>query len=741
MMFLWSEMQESKRSRGNPMMQCRISLALATLLAVLLQASLAASAMQQRPVFGATVARVRVDVIVTDDDGRFVLDLRPEDFVLYEDEIEQQILGVQLVDLQGGSVATLTDASVAGDLSGGAAEAPVPGEATTPLAPSMASEFGAVIYVVDFPGLDRRHKDRFAAAWAKHLDQTESLSTPRAVYMIDEVGRLRELAPLSRDIHRLRRAVAEVHAAPLTRFGIQAELSRTADNLMALDRSGMAVYDMATMNELTVIEAEARGRAISTFDLLTQFCNALSVRSGRTALVWVSSEIQITEAGPGRALTAAYVDSKVLPQGDSPGEGAQDTMRRPGSEHYPYMTPSAQVLERRRRLHNAANSANVSIYTVDPLPLRELRQIAFDTTVYDSTVRDLLDSVPVQSSLEGLKDALFEVAVETGGQAYIGATELDRALASIDLDASRFYLLSYAPPEPHGDGLFHSLGVEVRRPGLTVRARRGYLDLSADERKSLAVNAALAVPGAVSGLPFRAQSFRKWSSAGDPVVLLVVAPEGNPAELRSFSTSAEGVSHLFHAVALDENGLVFDEVHQQMRPLAAKIAGESALQRAPVYIHEWSIPPGDFEIRIALEDSLSGEIGATHIQVEVPEASGDWSTSDLMIVVTENGQTPQPLLVPIVAANETVLAYVEVFGGKNPILSGDILSQDGNRRLAVLPDLPMGRDRVGIHRAAHRIRGMPPGEYVLQIRVVDPGVDEEAMLKTPLVVLPAFRRN
>jgi len=723
------------------MTQRRISLALVTLLAVFWQVPMAARATQQRPVFGATVARVRVDVIVTDDEGRFVLDLRPEDFVLYEDEIEQQILTVQVVDLRGGSVATLAEAEATGDLDGGEAEVPAPEEVTTPVAPSMTSEFGAIIYLVDFPGLDRRHKDRFARAWLEQIDQTESLSTPRAVYMIDEVGTLRELAPLSRDIRRLRQAAVEVHAAPLTRFGIQAELSRTADNLMALDRSGMAVYDAVTMNELTAIEAESRGRAMSTFDLLTQFCNALSVRRGRTALVWVSSEIQITEAGPGRALIAAYVDSKVLPPGDSPGAGAQETMRRPGSGHYSYMAADTQVRERRLRLHDAANSANVSIYTVDPLPLRELRQIAIDTTVQDPTVRDLLDSSPVQSSLEGLKDALYEAAVETGGQAYIGVTQIGRALTSIDLDASRFYLLSYAPPEPHGDGLFHSLSVEVRRPGLTVRARRGYVDLSPEERKSLAVNAALAVPGAVSGLPFRAQAFNKWSSDGEPVVLLVVASEEDPGELRSFSTAAEGVSHVFHAVAVDDNGQVLDEVHQQMRPLASKNAGESSLERAPVYIHEWPLPPGDYQVRIALEDDISGEIGATHVQVEVPEASNAWSTSDLMIMATESNKAPQPLLVPLVAENETVLTYVEVFGGKNPILGGGIFTQDGRRRLAVLPDLPMGRDRVGIHRAAHRIRGMPPGEYLLRIHVVDPNLDEEAMMQTPLVVLPASRRN
>jgi exosome complex RNA-binding protein Rrp42 (RNase PH superfamily) len=39
------------------------------------------------------------------------------------------------------------------------------------------------------------------------------------------------------------------------------------------------------------------------------------------------------------------------------------------------------------------------------------------------------------------------------------------------------------------------------------------------------------------------------------------------------------------------------------------------------------------------------------------------------------------------------------------------------------------------------IRGMPPGEYLLRIVVVDPGMDEEKVMTTPLTVLPSPNRN
>jgi hypothetical protein len=386
-----------------------------------------------------------------------------------------------------------------------------------------------------------------------------------------------------------------------------------------------------------------------------------------------------------------------------------------------------------RDLHRAANSANVSIYTLDPMPESEHRSMPIDIQVGGPNLADLMNSAAVQTSLDGLKDALWDAAAETGGQASIGATSLDTALQRIDDDTSRFYLLSYAPPAPHGDGEYHAIRVEVRRPGVTVRGRNGYVDLPADERISRALAAALVLPGSVDALPVDVRALNGWSRDGDPVVKLVVGLTQDLAQQQSGPPAM--VSHRIHAVALDVYGATVDEVNQQMQlsgpPTDKILSGE----RPAVYVHEWALPAGSFDLRVAVRDSASGELGAASLDVDVPEPSSSWRASDLMLAVADENGIAQPLLNPWIYPDEPLFAYVEVSGGVEPALSGYLLDPSGTERLGPLPVTSLARDAAGIHRGALRLRNLLPGDYVLEVVLRDPGAHQSKSFRAPLQVL------
>jgi Ca-activated chloride channel family protein len=79
--------------------------------------------------------------------------------------------------------------------------------------------------------------------------------------------------------------------------------------------------------------------------------------------------------------------------------------------------------------------------------------------------------------------ALRRLCEQTGGVAFFPPVAADAAKEAADLDViyrrvadeiRAQYVLTYYSAAPARDGRFRSLRVEVKRPGLTVTARKGY---------------------------------------------------------------------------------------------------------------------------------------------------------------------------------------------------------------------------------------------------------------------------
>lgn len=461
----------------------------------------------QRPRFGATVARVKVDVIVSRDNG-FIEDLTAGEFRVFEDGNPVRVLGVELVDLTRGSAPVPDEpASPARTAEPGAD--PAARQALTPsLAGGAAGQApGAMVFLIDIPSLSPNTKARFVDAWARILDATEMPEVPRAAYSVDHRGRIVELAALGADTDALLAAADKAAALPI--FS-----ERRADQLIDMvsdlprpstttpgafeDAFGqvrsVAVASRPAVAKMRIFENEERRRALSAFDLLTAFADALWVIEGRTTLVWVSSGVRLMQAGPTVAALAAFEDA------------AQRTLKAPSAEEVPGIrqlragltSPDLRVMERQQRLFEAANSANVSIYAIDPTLLIEVRMPGVDARLGGGGFREALSDPLVIGALDAMGDSLRTTAEATGGRAFVHATDLGAALREIEADASRYYLITYAPPRGQADGDYHEIRVEVDRPGVNVRWRRGYLHLTDSERRQRNANAARLVPGLVA---------------------------------------------------------------------------------------------------------------------------------------------------------------------------------------------------------------------------------------------------
>jgi VWFA-related protein len=140
-----------------------------------------------------------------------------------------------------------------------------------------------------------------------------------------------------------------------------------------------------------------------------------------------------------------------------------------------------------------ANSGNTSFYPVDPRGL-----VVFDEDIVPLSPggigrwNPMVDLVEDSRRLTARNDSLRTMAEVTDGLAVVQTGNLSAGMRRIVEDLSSYYLLGYYSTQEL-DGKFHRLTVRVKRPGVRVRARTGYLAATrGDEAKARAAATAVA---------------------------------------------------------------------------------------------------------------------------------------------------------------------------------------------------------------------------------------------------------
>ena len=288
-----------------------------------------------------------------------------------------------------------------------------------------------------------------------------------------------------------------------------------------------------------------------------------------------------------------------------------------------------------------ANRANASFYPIDPRGL-----VVFDTPiapVNGPTLRAPAPMVPPsvdRAMLQARLTSLRTLAEATDGLAIVDSNDLAGGLKRVVDDLTSYYLLGYYSTGKL-DGKFHAITVRVKRPGVQVRARRGYL--AATTRAATMANAASAAPAKADAemaaqaaalapldaygreVPLRAQAAAGWK-AGDPPHAFV-AVEGELGATREFEDLwREGATVTVDLAPPD--GPVVASTHVTIPP-----SGSRAFR--VVLTPEQPVTAGEYVVRLGARsaDAASAPTRETiHINVpRAPDASG--------AIWTRRGQT------------------------------------------------------------------------------------------------------
>jgi VWFA-related protein len=662
-----------------------------------------------------TTNLVQFDAVVTDRQGHQVTDLRPEDFEVFLDGKKQELTNFSYISEESGvQMAATPPAPRLADRNA----PPVP---PARLRPEQVRR--TVALVVDDLGTSFQSLAYVRQALKKFVD--EQMQPGDLVAIMRTSAGMGALQQFTSDKNILYRAIEHVRWNPSGRSGISAFAPVEPDAFaQAKQQSGLS-NNNAGGNDPSSDLDEFREElfSVGTLGALNFIVRGMNELPGRKSVVMFSDGFQIYDR-------------------EDP-------------------TKNQRIVDNLRRLIDLANRASVVVYTVDARGLQTAGLTAADDTDGRSTqqINDLLTSR--LDKLISTQEGLQYLADKTGGFLVKNNNDMSGAIRRVLEDQRGYYLIGFRPDASvfetvRGRRHFNNLQVKVKRPGLRVRSRAGFIGFTDAEAKPVRrtrveqLIGALASPFSSGDVPLQLTSLPGGDTArGSYVTSLMHIDMGGVR----FTDEADG----WHKAVLDvvaltfgEEGNVIDRI-DRTETVRVRAATYDAVRRNGL-VYTMQVPvkkAGAYQLRVAVRDAATEKLGSASQFVEVPnlkkdrlalsgiimQSSGFTAAQLLSSGIGAAGEqaTPDPQGSPAVRrfhVGDEVDYYFNIYNarldsaGRTQLQTQMRLFRDGQQIYAGQPtpfDPGKQTDTKNFHDGSriHLNAGLAPGEYVLQIIVTD----------------------
>ncbi|MGH9846503.1 MAG: VWA domain-containing protein, partial [Blastocatellia bacterium] len=593
---------------------------------------------------------VQIDAAVTDKNDQIVRDLKIENFELFEDGKKQEIKFIEFVDVKTGQrFRSGRSAPTAATLK---AEPP----ATDLTAGSLRRVIAFVVDDLTIPQQDMATVRQMLSNFVENqMGEGDLVSIARTV------GGRALLEQFTSDRNLLRRGIASLNTVshsfmisnrsePLIATSeLAAQLgggsagggAPTTDDtrnslrgLMALSTSSYildSLRDLPGRKTMVLVSGGLplfENRAGAVFADVSTFLDQLADKAARAGVVINTMDVRGLNATPG---VGSFVDNPakgVIGGGGSPGEG------RFGQ-------------------------------SLDP------------------TIRN-------DNSQMGAQMGLRVLAGASGGQAVIHTNNFQEGLARVLNRGAGYYLLAYTPENENFDGKFRKIQVKVKRDGVKVYTREGYLakedsESAKPKTKEEEVWRAVRSPLASRDLNFSANLLFKNEAANKATLdihLLIDA-----GKLRFAQSDGK------YQTSLDVVGFVYDQVGKPRGGFSETLNGalseESYKKALATGIHHTAstqVGSGFYQLRIAVRETATGQMGTLSRYFEIPNLSnGQLAMSTIFLYSADPNSAAQP--VPLLASTQisrkqdlryaAIVYNAKLDKGKPQVTSQTIISQNG----------------------------------------------------------------
>lgn len=345
-------------------------------------------------------------------------------------------------------------------------------------------------------------------------------------------------------------------------------------------------------------------------------------------------------------------------------------------------------------------------------------------------------------------EGLRVLAAATGGLAVLDKNSFNDGLQKIINAGDGYYLIAYTPFDTKFNGEFRKVEVRVRGEGLKVYSRRGYLaredkSSQAPPTKQEQLLAAIRSPLAHRDLDLEATLLYKPAAENRGAIdidLLI-----DPKRLSFDQVEDKRLTDM------DVAGFVFDQLGKLRGGFSDRISAslkpeeyDRVIKGGLSYAANTVLPPGGYQIRIAVRDNKTGNIGTLSRYVEVPDLTkGRLAASSLLLAGVPAGEMkaerPTPVSTDRRISRKQDLRYaVMIYNAKQKdsrpqVRTQLIISQNGQ----MMFKQPEEAVTTGAKDRAHLIKwgqlglaAVKPGRYTITLVITDDLAEKKAQTVT-----------
>jgi len=273
----------------------------------------------------------------------------------------------------------------------------------------------------------------------------------------------------------------------------------------------------------------------------------------------------------------------------------------------------SDIAETMRRLTDEAVRANAVIYTIDARGLSTDSRLDASNGGGSDTTGVL--SRALSSEQTFTQEGLYALAADTGGRALLNSNSLNSGIDRALRETAVYYVLAWRPDNPaQRDNKFHSMEVKVTgRPDLKVLVQRGYFSAPIEPKVK-------ELPGLSSSTSTHKRipiTLALWyePTAGNRMLLSASIKVDMLAVPRHAPPTSQDVDMEFMGAVMDTRGKV---VGSFMKRVNIKLFYSKSESTEPTFKYLLRVAPGLYQVRVAVIDPLTKELGDAANWIELP---------------------------------------------------------------------------------------------------------------------------